>query len=153
MLDGRLKSAVEAERFDAAVDALEAIESERALCPHELVLKARCLQLHPVVNAGFLSDAKDALLKALELDPTHAPALIELGWFHLNVEGAAADAVSAFERAFTLAAPIASEALVGLSRSTEETQSKAAAKTVFETLRLLDSELLREEQERLSEDE
>lgn len=153
MLDIRLLRAVDDERFDAAVGALEAIEAERPLCPHELVLKARCLQLHPVSNAQLLKDAKDALLKALELDPSYVPALIELGWFYLNVEDAAADAVLAFQRAFTLAAPIASEALVGLSRSTEETQSKSAAKAVFERLRLLDSELLTEEEERLSANE
>jgi hypothetical protein len=150
VLDVRLERAIKTERFDAAVEALEAIESERGLCPHELVLKARCLQLHPVARAEFLSDAKKALLTALELDPSYSPALIELGWFHVNVEGAAADALSVFAKAFSLAAPIAAEALVGLSRSTKETQSNAAAKAVFERLRLLDGELLLEEKERLS---
>jgi hypothetical protein len=152
-MDERVRRAVENEQFDIAVDMFRAIELRRALSPQELVLKARCLQLHSVTDRKLLIEAKNALSTALDADAEYVPALMELGWFHLNVEDNAADALRAFERAFKLAGSAAAEALVGMSRSTEELRSRTAAVAMIEEQSVLRSDVLNEELARLRVDE
>jgi tetratricopeptide (TPR) repeat protein len=151
-MDELVRRAVEDEQFDVAVDMLRAIELRRTLSPQELVLKARCLQLHPVTDGRLLTEAENALRTVLNADAEYVPALMELGWFHLNVENNAAEALGAFERAFKLADSAAAEALVGMSRSTEELRSRTAAVAMIEEHSVLRSDLLDEELARLRVD-
>jgi hypothetical protein len=148
-MNERLRSALNAEQFDLAVDAFNNIEQERPLCADELVLKAKCLQLHPSVDARLLNAAEESLLAATKLDPQYVPALVELGWYYLNVQDDARKAAERFDSALRIASAAAVEALVGLSKCVEEIEGEAAAREVLEIRSVLADAVLTQDRQRL----
>ncbi|HEY0160216.1 MAG TPA: hypothetical protein VGF28_23220 [Thermoanaerobaculia bacterium] len=151
IVDERVREAIDNERFDVVLEALGAIEGHRELHPQELLLKARCLQLHESPEPRHLVEAEEVLKKILQSDSGYVPALVELGWFYLNVKERLPEASELFEKALTLAAAMAAEALVGLSRCTEESVSRDAALSLLKERAVVDQEVVRQELERLSE--
>lgn len=82
--------------YDASLNCL--IESDEIveLSPQLLVEKGRLIQLSSEEINLDLHDAIDCFKKALLIDKGYAPALIELGYFYLNVEDDAKQAKSLF---------------------------------------------------------
>lgn len=85
--------------YDASLSCL--IESDEIveLSPQLLVEKGRLIQLSSEEISLDLQDAIDCFKRALLLDEEHAPALIELGYFYLNVEDDVKQAKSFFSAA------------------------------------------------------
>ncbi len=126
----KLERAIEAREFDRAVEIIHALETDRALSPRELVLKARCLQLGTGREGDELPRAEAALKAALAIDSEYVPALVELGWFRFAVSDDASGARELFEKGFELAARNCTEALTGLFNAVEELDSKSAARAM-----------------------
>ena len=123
----RLVDLLSHQKYDQALDFLSRTESERDLTTAELVAKGRCLQLASDLAGGSLADARDAFLKALEVDPEYVPALIELAFFYYAVEDDAEKALPLFDRAIEISRAQMTDAVVGKSDCLEELQSKAVA--------------------------
>ncbi|HUA84653.1 MAG TPA: hypothetical protein VMB85_12385 [Bryobacteraceae bacterium] len=92
----QIRSYMSAHDFDAALRSIEELENESGDSPRLLVWKAGCLQLS---DRGTPEEVERMLLRAVELDEEYVPALVELGWFRLNVQDDAAGAKQAFDRA------------------------------------------------------
>lgn len=144
-----LDDAIKNERFDIAIDLLATLEASRDLHPSELVLRARCMQLHPIPDAKWLKLAEESLIKAIDLDTEYVPALIELGWLCLNVLLDVDRASALFENARKLSSGAIAEAVIGLARCAEEKISSAAALDVLRTGSTIDESNLTEEAARL----
>ena len=112
------------EDFDERLRVLGEVEQVRDLTPRELVLKARCVQLGGGASNELL-DAKQALMRALDLDPDYLPALVDLGYFHSVVLDEEAQAQPYFERAIELAAKYQHEAMEGLEDFIHRRESEA----------------------------
>jgi hypothetical protein len=102
-----------------ALSILLDTERTRDLSARELVEKGRLIQLSDGV--GFeLNDAPAAFKMALGLDPEYVPAILEIGWFTLNVEDDAASASPYFEEGICILDRLLREAKDGLQKCTAE---------------------------------
>lgn len=117
-----------AESCCAALDRLLDIERERKLWPHELVEKARLIQIAPPRDALGLKDAEEAYRQALEIDDEYVPALVELAYYYWAVEDNAQAARPYFERAVSLCRSQLSEAASGVAGCLEELDSEEEAR-------------------------
>lgn len=83
-----------------------------------LVLKGKCLQIakEPVALDGV----KKCFLKALSMDPSCVPALLELGWFLRNVENDPKGALRYFQKAYRLTSQFLRESISGVALSKDE---------------------------------
>jgi tetratricopeptide (TPR) repeat protein len=85
-----------------------------------LVRKAMCLQLlDPPV--GEFEEVERTFKAALDLDPKSTQALIEYGWYKLNVLDQASEALTLFRRALSLQAEMNTEVVTGILKCMEET--------------------------------
>ena len=92
--------------------------SDEELDPRLLVIKGKCLQMarEPVA----LDVVKRCFLKALSMDPSYVPALLELGWFLRNVEDDPKGALQYFEKAYRLTSQNLRESISGVTLSKDE---------------------------------
>lgn len=132
-------------KYEEALAAIDQMEAERLLHPEVLVWKGRCLQLSEGGRIKDISDVKNIYLQALAIDDEYAPALLELGWFYLNVLDDAERARPYFEKAFALLRGLLTEAVDGVARCLWETDTKHAAVTYLTavTHNLLDQKTIR----------
>jgi hypothetical protein len=79
-----------------------------------LTKKAMCLQL--VDDNGPLDEVERTFEAALNLDPRSVEALVEFGWFQLNVKDDAQRAESLFRRALDLQASTNTEIIIGIAK-------------------------------------
>lgn len=95
---------------------------ERAGCTSAelLVRKAMCLQLVEEPKGEF-GEVEQIFKSALDLDPKSIQALIEYGWYKLNVLDDASAALELFRRAQQLQVEVNSEVATGLLKCMEET--------------------------------
>ena len=76
---------------------------------------------------GDLNEAQISLEQALNVDDEYVPALMDLGYFHLNVMDDAEAALPPFRKAFSISADNITEAVIGLAQCISETDSPNAA--------------------------
>ena len=105
-------------RYSEALEKIEKTEAEGMLSAELLVWKSRILQL--AEDGGSLDDVEKTLLRAIELDESCAAAVLELGWFRLNVQNDAKRAFESFQAALKLQASANTEAITGLLKSVQE---------------------------------
>jgi len=101
-----------------ALEKIERAEAEGLLSAELLVLKSRILQL--AEDGGSLDDVEKTLLCAIEMDETCVAAVLELGWFRLNVQNDAKRAIESFRVALKLQVSVNTEALTGLLKCVQE---------------------------------
>jgi len=70
---------------EVALARISELDSKGLATPNLLVLKSMCILQLDSDQGYSLDDAHTALLKALDIDNEYVDALIELGYFHLNV--------------------------------------------------------------------
>jgi tetratricopeptide (TPR) repeat protein len=114
----RIKELSAACRYSEALIKLQEIETEGIVSAELLVWKARILQL--VDDGGSLDEVETTLERAIELDKTCIPALLELGWFRLNVQNDSRQALQSFQAALKLQVPANTEAIIGLLKCMQE---------------------------------
>ena len=114
---------IEAECFADALKLIASNEASRLLLPRELVTRGRAIQLAEATPELPLSDAKQAFQQALELDPEHVPALLELAWYCYAVEDDPHQALPLFEEALELSRKQLTEATRGRSGCIDELRS------------------------------
>jgi tetratricopeptide (TPR) repeat protein len=107
------------------------VEKERSLCPVELVLKGRYIQMGSGVVISDYREAQLAFRAALDIDESFAPALLELGWFYYAVEDSATTALPFFEKALAISLGQMKEATKGIRGCLEDLQSSRAATEDF----------------------
>lgn len=88
---------------------------DEELDPRLLVLKGKCLQIarEPVA----LNNVKKCFLKALSMDSSYVPALLELGWFLRNVEDDPKGALRYFQKAYRLTSQFLRGSISGVALS------------------------------------
>jgi tetratricopeptide (TPR) repeat protein len=105
---------------DDASGALRLIQEEEAagrVTASLLVQKALCIQLLP---DGSLDEAERCFQHALELDPDLLLALVEYGYFVLNVRNGAGRAQSIFRRALELRISGNTEIVIALLKALQD---------------------------------
>lgn len=106
----RLTRAVKAlrseNRFSEALELLLEKSELVNMNPALLVEKGQLIQLDEKNVGNFqLADVLECYGRALEIDPIHVPAMLEIGWFCLNVDGNPEKALEHFERGLEILAP------------------------------------------------
>ena len=125
-----VKRLYRAEKYDDALQTIAASElSSRT--PALLVWKSRCLQMTNNPKDD-LNEAQLSLEQALDVDDEYVPALIDLGYFHLNVMDDAEAALPLLRKAFSISADNITEAVMGLAQCISETDSPRAALTFLQ---------------------
>jgi tetratricopeptide (TPR) repeat protein len=120
------KAAEHDEEFDKALSEIAKIEQDHELAPNILVSKGDCIQLGSG-SVYVLSDAEAAYKRALEIDPEHIEAHIELGFFYLNIMNEGDKALPYFENALSLARSKITQAVEGMATCLSETKSPREA--------------------------
>jgi len=113
-----IKELSAAGRYSEALKKLQEIEMEGIVCAELLVWKARILQL--LDDGGSLEEVEKTLERAIELDKTCIPALLELGWFRLNVQNDSRQALQYFQATLKLQVPANTEAITGFLKCMQE---------------------------------
>jgi tetratricopeptide (TPR) repeat protein len=114
-------------RFDDALVLLSSTEANRELDLAELVSKGRAIMLASAQTTYPLATAEEAFQRALDLDPHHVPALLELAWYYHSVEDDSQRALPLFEQAIELSREQLTEAARGRAGCLAEMDSEAAA--------------------------
>ena len=114
-------------KADEALLTLANLERTRALCPSELVLRGRSIQIGSGAIIADYKEAEKAFRAALEIDPFYVPALLELGWFHYAPEDDPATALPFFEKAIEVSLEQLKEGLRGKVGCLEELESSEMA--------------------------
>src|SRR5438552_2787186 len=96
-----IKTEYEKGDYAKALYLIERMEAHGLVHPDILVWKGRCLQLIDR-NSYRLSDIENTFKQALILDAEYVPALVELGWFYLNVYDDAPRASELFGKAISV---------------------------------------------------
>ena len=121
-----IKAKYETGEYEEALSLAEKTEREGLLDPEILVWKGRCLQL--VDHTSYeLSDIESLFNQALDINPELIPALLELGWFYLNVLDDAAKAIDLFDRAIAVLRRQLTDAMIGKTKSLAEASTKDEA--------------------------
>jgi tetratricopeptide (TPR) repeat protein len=105
-------------------EALKVIEDAEALGEESvelLLMKARLLQL--VDQDRTLEEVEAALDSAISIDPKSVDALLEMGWFKLNVLDDPQEAQKAFDSALRIQADVNTELVSGLTKCCMELNS------------------------------
>jgi tetratricopeptide (TPR) repeat protein len=113
-----IKELSAAGRYSEALKKIEETESKGMLSAELLVWRSRLLQL--TEDGGSLDEVENTLQRAIELDETCIAAVLELGWFRLNVQNDAKRAFESFQAALKLQVAINTEAITGLLKSVQE---------------------------------
>jgi hypothetical protein len=119
-------------KYDRAVRTLSERAKKRPLTPLELVRKGQLIQLS---DQGSPRDAAAALLKALRIDASYLPALVELGWFAHVVDADLKAGMDYFDRAIGLAVQILDEAATGKASCLELMQTEARGERFLKAFR------------------
>jgi tetratricopeptide (TPR) repeat protein len=114
------------EKYDDALRIIEEAEQQTLVSPALMVWKSRCLQMTNNPK-GELADAQTSLEQALDMDDEYVPALIDLAYFHLNVNDDAETALPLFRKALSISTDNMTESIVGLGQCISETDSPKAA--------------------------
>jgi tetratricopeptide (TPR) repeat protein len=121
-----IKTKYNAGQYEKALSLIEKTETKELLDPEILVWKGRCLQL--VDHTSYeLSDIENMFNQALDINPELASALLELGWFYLNVLDDAQKAIELFDRAIAVLRRQLTDAMIGKTKSLTETSNKDEA--------------------------
>lgn len=117
-----------AERFADALSEVEHLLSEYPDHPQLLTMRAALIQLqHDEEGTPTLEDAKDDLLKVVELDEASPSAWIDLGYFVYAVENDAKASVKHFQKAVQLSRRLLKDALIGQAEALAELDEEAKA--------------------------
>lgn len=124
----KIRSLYSLEKYDEAVELLDLYDVEVQGNPSLLVWKSRCLQLSEDESAtDTLNDAEICLNRALELEETYLPAIIDLGYLKSVVFLQNHEGKEIFEKAIRIIKENLAEALVGLVQCEEEVNSSSSA--------------------------
>lgn len=126
----------DSEQYEEAFRLAEKAEQSGIVNSALLVWKSRSSMLseNPTVS---LDEVESWLQQAIELDDEYLPAVLELGYFYLNVMDDPRRAMPLFERARHLATENATETLIGLAECISETDSPNAALELLEVENLV----------------
>lgn len=113
-------------KYDEAVTILEEIEKQGMLNPAILVKKGNCVLLGSGERYS-LSDVEKMYKKALSIDNKYVEALIELGYFYLNVMDDAKHAKPYFQNAIDCLRDSMTESIIGMSKCISEIDSDEKA--------------------------
>jgi len=115
-------------KYDEALVELGSIKNDFLLPPNISVLKGVCIQLGKDEKLPLgLEDAEKAYKNALEVDSEYINALLELGFFYLNVKDDATKALFQFKKAFALSRSKLTEAIQGYAECLSELESQEKA--------------------------
>ena len=128
-----IKTKCKERRYSEVLSIIEQIESRTPLCPPLLVLRGRCMQLDE--DTVFeLSAIEQAFRQALLIDEHYSPALLELGWFYLNVLDDPREAAAFFERAIATTRFALTEEVIGMAKCLSSMKTKDAAKLFIDEI-------------------
>lgn len=149
-----VRALCEAGEHNRALELLERGQKQSIPNPKILVWKGICSQLRSTENQYQLADVEQMFLKALEIDDESVEALLELGWFYLNVSDDATRAQTFFSKAMEIEKKALTDAIIGLARCLKETASAEEAAVFLEKSRFdaIDSERLNDEIDELRSD-
>lgn len=120
----RTSALMSAGEYRRALEAIgERVESG-CVWPGLLVKRAICLQL--LDEGDTLDEVAQAFEGALELDAECVEALVEYGWFQLNVMDRAEEASALFRRALGLQATLNTEIATGLLKCLQDNAPEAS---------------------------
>jgi Flp pilus assembly protein TadD len=105
-------------RYAEAVQRIKEIERAGDVTAELLVQKAMCLQI--VDDDGALDEVEQTFETALKLDPESVHALVEFGWFQLNVKDQPQCAKILFRKAFELQVSVNTEIVAGILKCNQE---------------------------------
>ena len=91
---------------------------DKNLTPRLLVVKGKCLQL--VREPVPLEVIETCFRKAISIEPSYIPALLELGWFLRNVKNDPQAALRYFRKAYRLSNQYLRESISGIALSENE---------------------------------
>jgi tetratricopeptide (TPR) repeat protein len=114
----KAKALLAAGDYIGAIRCVDAAAKDGCASPDLFVLKARALQLSD--EPGPMAEIAACFDSALKLDPRNIQALLEYGWFELNVMDQAAFAEERFRQCLALLRQENTEATLGLLKCLEE---------------------------------
>jgi hypothetical protein len=120
-------------RYPEVLKYIQELESSGYIFAELLVRKAMCLQLVELPIGEFV-EVEGIFKSALDLDPKSIQALIEYGWYKLNVLDDASGAEELFRRAQHLQVDINSEIAMGLLKCMEVTSPHISRHTALSDL-------------------
>jgi tetratricopeptide (TPR) repeat protein len=126
-LSEELGSLYKNQRYEEVLARVDELESQGAMNPSLLVYKSMCIRLIDENPKYPLEDAKSSLYKALEFDIEYVDALTELGWYYLNVEDDAKQAMVYFQQAANVSRAQFVESVGGVARCMAEIGPNQAA--------------------------
>jgi len=107
------------EEYDNALILLRDYETKNDLSVNLLILKSRLIQLSNSTLVD-LKEAESALLSAIDQDKENIQALLETGWFYLNVFDDAKKSLEYFYKADEIISRAGDEAKEGISKAKNE---------------------------------
>jgi hypothetical protein len=120
-------------KYSDILKQIEGVENAGCISAELLVRKAMCLQLVEPPKGEF-GVIEEVFKSALKLDPQSIQALIEYGWYKLNVLDDASAALDLFRRAQHLQVEMNSEIVTGLLKCLEETSPGISRNDVLHEL-------------------
>lgn len=112
-----------------ALEILSELEESGILHPKIHVLRYFCLFTQE--NDLGLDEMEAQLRKAIDIDEDYLPALVELGYFKLNVLDQPIEAVDLFKRANSVGKRLLNEGILGEARCLAEIASPEAARQLL----------------------
>jgi hypothetical protein len=105
-------------KYSEALQRIKEIERSGDVTAELLVQKAMCLQMAD--DNGTLEEVEQTFETALQLEPESVQALVECGWFQLNVKDQPQCAQVLFSKALELQVSVNTEIVAGLLKCYRE---------------------------------
>ena len=125
-----------ADDYDGVLKEIKKLEQNSLLPLNILVLKGTCIRLSDNQDIYSLEDAEKSYKKALAIDPDYVEALIELGYFYLDVMDDAKKAFPYFEDAIRVIKGQVNEAFIGHAFCMSELESPDKAINLIQNLQI-----------------
>ena len=119
-------------KYSEALRRIKEGEQSGQVTAELLVKKAMCLQM--LDDNGTLEEVEQTFETALQLDPKSIQALMEFGWFQLNVKDQPRCAETLFRRALELQVPVNTEIAAGLLKCLREVSPRLDSERLLRTL-------------------
>jgi len=122
-------------KYSEALSFINDMEASGGTTCQLLSIKAMCLQL--VNDGGSLDEVERTFEAALQTDSRCVEALVEFGWFQLNVRDDARTAESLFRKALEIQAAVNTEIISGLIQCQREVSPTDVSMALLSELKRL----------------
>ncbi len=129
----RIKKLCSEKRYAEALALITEMEASGFVTSQLLVTKAMCLQVTD--DSGSLDEVERTFVAALNIDQRCVEALVEFGWFQLNVKDDARKAESLFRKALEAQAASNTEIISGVVRCRQEVSPTESSTSLVRELK------------------